>query len=129
MPLKDCLAWFWTLVILVLCWIPRMYLTGEEKLAKPFFVPNFDKLVHMGIFAVFAVLWMRVGSSSRRAWWVVAAGVALAVITEIGQVLPIVNRDCNVADGLADSVGVMVGLGAYGLTRKLLEMRAVRAEA
>jgi VanZ family protein len=129
MPLKTYLAWSWTIVILVLCWIPRMYLSAGEKLPKPFFVPNFDKLVHMGIFAVFAVLWMLVGSSSRRAWWVVAAGVALAVITEIGQEIPIVNRDCNVADGVADSVGVIVGLCAYGLVRKFLEMRAVPAEA
>jgi VanZ family protein len=128
MPLKALLAWSWTIVILVLCWIPRMFLSGEEKLPKPFFVPNFDKLVHMGIFAVFAVLWMRVGSSSRRAWWVVAAGVALAVITELGQEIPIVNRDCNVADGLADSVGVIVGLVAYFLAQKLLVRRTVPAE-
>ena len=129
MSLKVCVAWFWTFVILVLCWIPRIYLSGEEKIAKPFFVPNFDKLVHLGIFAVFSFLWMRVGSSRSRAWWVVVAGVALAVITELGQEIPIVNRDCNVADGLADSVGVIVGLVAYGLLQKLFVRRAVPAEA
>ena len=128
MHLKALLAWSWTVVILVLCWIPRMYLTSEEKLPKPFFVPNFDKLVHMGIFAIFAVLWMRVGSSSRQAWWVLAAGVALAVITELGQEIPIVNRDCNVADGLADSLGILVGLVVYGLSHRLVVKRAVSAE-
>jgi hypothetical protein len=129
MSLKACLAWSWTFAILVLCWIPRFYLTGEERIPKPFFVPNFDKLVHLGIFAIFSFLWMRVGSSRNRAWWVLIAGVALAVITELGQEVPIVNRDCNLADGFADSVGVIIGLVAYGIARKLLERRAVPAEA
>src|SRR5882724_8760727 len=52
MSLRARLAWLWTLVILVLCWIPRSILSIHEKGPKPFFVPNFDKLVHLGIFAV-----------------------------------------------------------------------------
>ena len=122
------LAWSWTLVILFLCWIPRMFLGGSEGGHKPLFVPNFDKFVHMSIFAMYAFLWMRVGTSGRRAWWILASGVALAVITELGQLVPIVNRDCNLADGLADSLGVVTGLAAYGLFQKILERRAVPAE-
>jgi VanZ family protein len=128
MPPRSRPAWAWTVVILALCWIPRIYLGAIEHSPKPLFVPNFDKLVHLGIFAVFAVLWMRVGSSSRRGWWVLLAGVALAVVSELGQDLPIVNRDANLADGLADTVGVILGLLAFGLARKLLEKRAVPAE-
>jgi VanZ family protein len=128
MPPRSRLAWAWTVVILALCWIPRAYLGSVEHSPKPFFVPNFDKVVHLGIFAVFAFLWMRVGSSSRRGWWVLLAGVALAVVSELGQDLPIVNRDANLADGLADTLGVIVGLMAFGLFRKLLEKRALPAE-
>jgi VanZ family protein len=129
MPPKALLAWFWTLVILFLCWIPRFYLGNGENHPKPIFIPNFDKLVHMGIFAIFAVLWMRVGSSSRRGRWVFGAGLALAVITELGQLTPIVNRDCNVPDGLADTFGLVIGLFAFEWARKLAEKRTVRAEA
>ncbi len=128
MPPRARLAWFWTLVILVLCWIPRLILGATETVPKPFLVPNFDKLIHMGLFAVFAVLWMRVGSSGRRAWWILAAGVALAVVTELGQMVPIVNRDCSIGDGVADSLGVIAGLVAYGLAWLLAQRQAVRAE-
>jgi hypothetical protein len=128
MPPRARLAWSWTLVILVLCWIPRFVIGASERIPKPFFVPNLDKMIHMGIFAVFAFLWMRVGSSGRRAWWVFAAGVALAVITELGQMVPIVNRDCSIGDGVADSLGVIAGLVAYGLAWKLAQKQAVRAE-
>jgi VanZ family protein len=127
MPPRSRLAWAWMAFILFLCWIPRFYLGPEEGSGKPFFVPNFDKLVHLGIFAVFGFLWMRVGSSSRRGWWVFLAGVALAIITELGQELEIVHRDASVADGLADSVGVVVGLVGYVLVRKLQERRAAPA--
>ena len=129
MSLRSWLAWFWTCVILFLCWLPRMYLVDEQRTSKPFFVPNFDKLVHLGIFAIFAVLWMRASSSGRRAFWVLASGVALALITELGQELPIVNRDSSLADGLADSVGVLVGLGVFFASRKLLERRVLPADA
>jgi VanZ family protein len=109
---RSLLAWSWTFVIMALCWIPRFYFPDDERLPKPFFVPNFDKLVHMGIFAVFAVLWMRAGQAKHRARWVFLAGLALATITELGQMVRFVNRDANVADGFADMMGVVVGLVA-----------------
>ena len=127
MPPRSRLAWCWTVVILALCWFPREYMGINERSPRPFFVPNFDKLVHLGIFAVFATLWMRVGSSGRRAWWIFLAGVALAIISEVGQQSSLVNRDANVADGLADTAGVIVGLIAFGAYRRHLERRTVPA--
>ncbi len=124
MPPRARLAWFWTLVILFLCWIPRGLLGNRESTVKPIFIPNLDKLIHLGIFAVFAFLWMRVGSSSRRMWWTLGAGVALAVVTELGQEVPIVNRDCSLGDGLADSLGVVIGLVSFDLSRRIAEWRA-----
>ena len=122
------LAWTWTFVIFVLCWVPRLYLPGEERLPKPFFVPNFDKLVHMGIFAVFAVFWLRVGQSNRRWRWVFLGGLALATITELGQMNRFVNRDGNFADGFADMMGVVVGLVAYFLALRMLARPVEPAE-
>jgi VanZ family protein len=48
---------------------------------------------------------------SRQRYWLVAwGGVALAVITELVQALPIVNRDASVGDVIADLIGLLIGL-------------------
>ena len=125
---RALLASCWTLVILALCWIPRTLLPVNERAARPFTIPNLDKLIHMGIFAVFAVLWMRVGDSPRRGRWVLVAGLALAILSELGQEIPVVNRDASVADGLADGLGVVAGLVGYEVARKILSRRAVPSE-
>ena len=126
MPSKPQLAWSWTVVIMGLCWIPRFYLGKLEGGDKSMFVPNFDKLVHLGMFAVFAFLWMRVGTPGWRPYRIAAAGFGLATLTELGQELPIVSRDGNVFDGLADSLGVLLGLLAFDLVRRFAEARAVK---
>ncbi len=118
MKRPSLLAWLWTLLIFVLCWLPRMYIPGQENLPKPLLVINLDKLVHMGIFAGFSFLWMRVGTSRFQAIRVLLVGVALAAITEIGQESRFVNRDASVADGLADVAGVAVGIGAWWLVSR-----------
>jgi hypothetical protein len=115
MSFRSFLAGSWTMVILALCWCPRFLMPVKETGARPFFVPNFDKLVHLGIFAVFAFLWMRVGPPVGKAGRIFLAGLALAVISELGQELPIVSRDATFMDGVADVVGVGLGLLAYRL--------------
>jgi VanZ family protein len=124
MTLRMRLAWFWTLVILILCWLPKRYIPNEEALPPPF-VLNFDKFVHIGIFIVFAYLWMRPSESKRRYLWVFLGGVALAVITELGQKNRIVNRDGNLPDTLADTTGALLGLAAFWLQAKVRATRTV----
>jgi VanZ family protein len=103
------MAIFWTLVIMTLCWLPREAVHQLEDESSWFKVPNFDKLVHAGIFVVFAVLWTRVWSAPRRFVWTALAGLSLAVITEVVQGLPVVGRDASVADALTDVAGVLIG--------------------
>jgi VanZ family protein len=100
----------WTLVIVTLCWLPRATVHELEDDASWLLVPNFDKVVHAGIFIVFAVLWARALFSQRRLVWIALGGVGLAVVTEVGQILPVVGRDASVADALTDVIGVVVGL-------------------
>src|SRR5947199_867458 len=83
MTLRSFLAGSWTIVILALCWFPRFLMPVQETGPRPFFVPNFDKLVHLGIFAVFAVLWMRAGPPIGKAGRVFLFGLALAVLSEL----------------------------------------------
>ena len=60
-----------------------------------------------------AFLWMAAGPI--RARWVMVAGVVAAVVSELGQNVPIVNRDANFPDGLADVAGVVSGIVAFVL--------------
>jgi hypothetical protein len=122
----------WTLVILVLCWTPDIYLLVKEE---PRFLSDFipiriDKIVHAGIFLVFAVLWLRaLGGQKRWFLWILLGGTALAIISELGQNVPIVHRDGDVDDALADIVGLILGFPVFlGLERYLgkLAVRHVR---
>lgn len=103
------LAIAWTLLILVLCWIPRTKMPLRES--GPSFLPRIhaDKIVHCGIFAVFALLWRRASGPGSIAV-IGVSGLALAVITELGQSTSFVGRDADIWDGLADVTGVCLGL-------------------
>jgi len=111
------LAWSWTASILALCWFPRSLMPVKEAGPGPIGIPHLDKVVHFGLFAVFALLWARAtGHQLRR---VFLAGCGLAILTELGQMVPVVGRDAGLDDGLADVVGVAAGLGAYLLSRRI----------
>ncbi len=71
-------------------------------------LPHVDKVVHASIFAVFGLLWLRVIPGRKRYILVALGGVALALITEVVQSLPIVGRDGELADGLFDTLGVLL---------------------
>jgi hypothetical protein len=108
------IAIIWTLVILVLCWTPRGSLPIREGAPSFLRLIQADKMVHFGIFAVFAVLWRR--ASGRAATVLIGViGVIFAIVTELGQEIPIVNRDADFWDGLADSLGVVSGLVFFGM--------------
>jgi VanZ family protein len=119
MPSKrTALAIGWTLLIFVLCWMPKSQMPLRE--GGPSLLPKIhaDKIIHVTIFACFAILWRR--ASGRGSALVIAvSGVALAVITELGQSTTLVGRDADVWDGLADTAGVLLGLAiAIWLERK-----------
>lgn len=104
------LAAVWTAVILVLCWTPREFVQEAEENAPWFAFPNFDKVVHWGIFVAFTILWLRTLTSRWRYAVVVLAGLGMAVLTELGQLVPQIGRDASVADGVTDLIGLMLGL-------------------
>jgi hypothetical protein len=110
---RSAMAVLWTFVILVLCWTPRQIVQELEEGPSwlLLLIPNFDKVVHWGIFFVFAVLWLRTGTSRRRYAWVALGGLAVAAITEIVQTLPAIGRDGEMADAITDLIGVAIGLG------------------
>jgi uncharacterized protein (DUF486 family) len=117
--LRIAMAVCWTLVIMALCWLPGPWVQRVERGSPWFQLPDLDKVIHGGIFTVFSVLWLRAVSARRRLLIVAASGVALAVLTELVQNLPIVDRDCEVGDAIVDVAGVLVGLAIAWLVEPL----------
>ena len=128
--MKSRLRWMaiaWTIVIVILCWMPRARLPLPEHTPSLFRMLHIDKVVHFGIFAVFAFLW-RLASNSRATLLIAVVGVVFAIVTELVQDLPIVGRDADVWDGLADSAGVLTGL-VFGSLMTARRMRVSQPEA
>ena len=75
---------------------------------------HLDKFVHAGIFTVFTVLWLRTRPAGKtRYLWILLAGTALAAITEVVQNLPIINREGEFEDAMADFAGVLFGFPLF----------------
>jgi hypothetical protein len=112
--LRVAAAVIWTVVILLLCWTPRYVIHKVER--ESFFqVPSLDKLVHGVIFIVLGILWLRVASSRRAIWTIILGGFALGIISELGQLMPFVQRNANLYDMLTDWAGLLIGLAAAPL--------------
>ena len=107
---RFAMAVLWTVVIMILCWLPGSMVRDLEDGSPWFKIPDLDKVGHAGIFVVFSVLWARVFTSRHRFAWVALAGFGLAIVTELVQKLPVVGRDGSFADTLTDGAGVLVGI-------------------
>ena len=107
---RFAMASIWTIVILVLCWLPGEWVQEVEQQSTFFEIPDLDKVVHWGIFVVFAVLWLRLGTSRWRYAWVALGGLVVAVVSELVQTIPWIGRDGEISDGITDMTGVLLGL-------------------
>ena len=128
MRLRVVLAVLWTILILVLCWTPQTLLPVDERTASLTQRIHLDKFVHAGIFTVFTVLWLRTRPAAKRRYlWILVAGTALAAITEIVQNLPIINREGEFADFMADFAGVLFGFPLFQwIEQKLKDSHMLR---
>jgi len=111
----------WTLLIIIAMCLPGNYIPNEQG----FKLPNFDKLVHMGMFGGFVFLWsLYLAKSRSRAgrlllgffcFYLLANGFGVAM--EYVQKYWIPGRDYDLADIIADMFGAGIG---YGLSNLLL---------
>lgn len=97
------IAALWTIAVLTACSIPAAQLAPLE-----FDLFAIDKWVHIGLFAVFGILWTQ--AFPDRTWAVFAAGVAFGVGIEIWQGLLPIDRMPDPLDAAADVVGLMIGV-------------------
>lgn len=114
----------WTIVIAALCWTPRGVVNKVGDETRLFEIPNFDKLVHAGLFVGFAFLWLKAAPAPKRFLPIVLGGLALTVVTELGQLTASVNRDARFDDGVFDMLGVFLGGWIYKLWGRIEERRS-----
>ncbi len=107
------IAWFF--LILILICIPAYDL---PKVDKWLIEINFDKLIHVGLFAVLAYLFMNPiakSALSKREKWHYFIKIAIAValwglVTELIQKFFIPSRSFILSDWLADALGGFIAL-------------------
>lgn len=124
------LASIWTAIVVAVCVVPGRWLPPAEVSLSPVRFPHLDKLVHAGLFAVFSVLWMWAGRSPKRWSRVLAGGLGLAILTELVQGMPVIGRDSDLLDALADVFGALIGFGFYRVVEtRITEWRAAEARS
>jgi VanZ family protein len=109
----------WTLIILVLMCTPGNYIPSEQG----FFVPDFDKVIHMGVFAGFVFLWSLYQTTRRPPFKRLLLGFfcfymlgnLFGIGIEYAQKYWIPGRDYDLADIIADMFGAGIGYGLSNL--------------
>ena len=119
---KHTPARLWTVFIFLLMAIPGNMLPKEEKT----FIPNFDKLIHATLFGSFVFLWSiyydtrkeKNNHSNSRFVLILIIACLYGVATELMQKYLIPNRDYDIFDIMADSIGAVLGFIFVLLTVK-----------
>jgi VanZ family protein len=101
MAIARTLTVLWFLVTLVVLAWPGSELPQTD-------VPHLDKLVHAAIFTLGTILALR-GWPGRRTWVVVVL-LVFAPLAEVWQAVMPTERDANLLDAIANSIGVGIGL-------------------
>jgi VanZ family protein len=111
----------WGILILILMGLP-----GHDFPDTSFIkIPNFDKLVHFGLFFIFVFLLLR-GFAKQFHFpllkkyallFSLLIGIAYGGLTEILQGTVFIERTCDFYDFLADTVGCVLGMTFFLLLK------------
>lgn len=93
-------AILWTILILLACGWP-----GKDLPESP--VVGFDKIVHIGIFVVWTILWLVYAPDKIQL--ILLLGVAFGVFLEFYQQWLPFNRTFDWWDAVADALGTLLG--------------------
>ena len=110
--LPFAIAWF--LIITTLMCLPGQVLPQEDWLSKI----NFDKIVHIGMFAGLVFLWCGFVKKKENIFksvqqifvWVALGGCVYGIAMEYVQKYFIPNRSFDIYDIMADTIGSIAGL-------------------
>jgi|GEM_PF-1029476 len=116
-------SFVWVLLIFAVLSIPPRYVTRFDILD----IPHLDKLVHTGLFFVFAILnSFAVAKQTRRKWTqlgdylaIFAAGILAGSTTELMQHYFFPLRTASVSDMIFNIFGTIFGIFAWVLYLKI----------
>lgn len=106
----------WLVIMCILFFLPGSTFPNENWLSKIYF----DKLVHVGLFAILIFLWRSAFNSKFSAYNFILFFSALlyGVMVEYIQRDFVPNRDFDLYDVVADITGAVIGLAVWSLTYK-----------
>ena len=99
----------WTVAIFIGCSIP-----GD---GLPHAFTRSDKVMHLGIFMLFSILWRLAGYG---VWRVLLAGALYGFLIEVWQGVMPLKRSFDMYDALADTVGALLGIAIVWLAGKVV---------
>ncbi len=110
------LALFWTISITVACLVS---MTDVPNIA----VDQADKIVHLGFYTVFSILWflyLRIAIKDTKKLFlsVFLLSVFFGILIEICQSVFTENRQADVKDAIANTLGTLLGLGIMAVYNK-----------
>ena len=114
--------------IYLLVWVSFVLyasLSSKSPDTPLFHIPNFDKIVHFGMYfgLTFLLIPIQNGSKKRINISSVVIAVVFGLIMELTQYLMHTGRDASLYDALANTVGAMAGLLFY---RKIFEQSKLK---
>ncbi|RUL88260.1 VanZ family protein [Tautonia sociabilis] len=113
MTLRSVPAILWTVLIVLICVIPASWFLSGGEGDGPSLLDRLllglppDKVIHFVLFAGFGVLWRLAGAPGLAT---LLGGVALAVLTELIQTIPALDRSADLPDLLTDLAALAVSL-------------------
>ncbi len=122
----------WAPALLVVYWIVLFigtHLPPSSMPSEP--VPNADKIAHLGGYAVLAFVaaaaWTWRRTLAFGDYLLLFMGLSCyAVLDELSQMLPMVQRNADVLDWAADTIGAIIGLAVFSTAAWLARRRGLR---
>jgi VanZ family protein len=122
----------WTTTALIL-WVVVVFfmhvLPIDADKARSITIPHFDKAVHFSLFFLLAILAVRRYlkhndvTEVHRILRIALMCCAYGIVLELAQPLAGTNRSSDVADGIADALGVVAGTFSFKNIRALFLLR------
>ncbi len=112
------IIYFWKplLWLAIICY--ALFIPADDLPLEPFFkIPQFDKIVHFGMFFVFCLLLLRPLKRLQFKYYLLAPliAISLSAMLETSQHIISVSRNSDIKDFIANSMGVLSAVMIYYL--------------
>lgn len=118
---------YWLLPILWGAWVIYLsLLPGNSGILVLFGIPHFDKVAHIGAYAVWSFLFLVAaqktsGSIKTKKWWIVGTLAIVGCSLEYGQLYMHDGRSFELLDMIANGVGAICGIFGIMIFGKYLK--------